>query len=134
RVVICRTACVDSIEKVLRNDNGEVVVRVELGGQEVGGRQVPRFAVASRQRPVGDLANDRLHEAVLAAVGREPVLLQGDDLLALQGSQRVIELIAVRAERQQAFARKGRAQDARISNHGTLGRRQRIQPSRDKSL
>ena len=43
------------------------------GARYVGRREVPRLAVAPRQRVVGDLAHDRLDEAVLPALGAEPV-------------------------------------------------------------
>ena len=47
-----------------------------------GGGEVPRPAVAEAQRGVGDLADERLDERVLAALGRARVDLDVDQVAA----------------------------------------------------
>ena len=84
---------VDRVEEVSGDDDGEVVARVRKLGEVVGGGEVPGRAVAAGLGRVRDLPNHRLDEPVLAELGAEPVGLEGDDLLAAQGVQQLLDVV-----------------------------------------
>ena len=79
---------------------GGEVVRGEGAGQLVvaerlevaGGRKVPGPPLALGQRAVGDLADQRLDEAVLAALGRARVGLDLEELAPDEGPEPRLEL------------------------------------------
>ena len=70
--------CEVRVQVVGREDAGRLVVAELL--EVAGRREVPRPAIAPGERPVGDLAQERLGEAVLAALRRPRVGVEDEDL------------------------------------------------------
>ena len=71
--------------------SGELVAPQHL--EEPGGSEVADLAVRMGQRVVGDLADERLNEAVLAALGGARVGLEREELALDQGAQSWLELL-----------------------------------------
>ena len=96
-----------------------------------------RFAVASRQRVVGDGADHCLHEPVLPAFGRARVGVEGEELLADKGRQRGFQVGVVsdgRHERRKPSGSERQAEDGGVLYDGALVRRQTIEPAGDERM
>ena len=91
RPVGSETAWADDVVVRQRARERLVAQRLEVAG----GREVPRAAVAPGERPVGDLADKRLHEPVLAALGRPRVDLEVEQLAACQPAQPPLDVRGV---------------------------------------
>jgi hypothetical protein len=100
------------VEHVRRDQLGHLLAVVrERAAQVIGCRQVARPALAPREHLVGDRAQQRLGERVLAAVGRQRVGAHGKDLLANERGQRFLQLLlAESAERSRRAAREAAAE------------------------
>ena len=69
-----------------------VLVAGERRAQVLGRGEVPRPALALRERLVGDVADEVLEEAVLAVLGRARVGLDAEHLLAHERREQRLEL------------------------------------------
>ena len=119
---------------MLCDHDGQVVALVRLGGQEVGCGEVPLLAITPGKRAVRDLSYDGLHEPELSALGREPVLLDGDNLLTLQGGQGFVDAGRVGADRGETCLRERCAEHAGVGDDRALARRQGVEPGGDQRL
>ena len=124
--------------------------RVGMGGQVVAGegagelvrpesleearrRQVAGLAVAAGEGGVGDLADEGLHEGILAALGAARIGVEHEQLAAnerpeLQPDRRLVEL----AHRREGRRGEALAQHRRGLEERSIGRLERVEPAADQ--
>ena len=123
---------VERVEVVPGDDGGDLVARAGL--LEVSRhRQVACLAIAAGQRLVGDGAHERLHEPVLAPLGREPVGVDLEDLLADQLREDGVQ-VRDAAHRLEPFACERQAERGGVLHHLPLGRCEGVETRRDQRL
>ncbi len=107
------------------------------------GLEVPCLALGPGQHVVGDGSDERLREGVLAALGRELVRPDGQDLLAHERAQQLVETARVAVgDRLDRLAGEAPAQHRALLNEASLvgaegvesRRDERRQPRRDLEL
>ena len=122
------------VKPVRRHHLGQLGAVSQLG-DELGGGQVHRLAVAAGERLVGDRSCDRLHEAELPEVGRERIAVAVDQLLAGQRCERPVDLVGVQAaDRRQTLGGERLAQHGRLLQRPPLPRGQRVKPRRHQGM
>ena len=108
-------------EVVPREGSRELVGPEAL--EEAGGGEMAGLAVAPRERVVGDLANERLDESVLAALRRAGVGLEGKELAPDEGAEARFELDPVDSRyRCEPGEGEGLAEDGGIAEEGSVVR------------
>lgn len=108
--------CVVGLEVVGRHDFDDLdVVGPELVLEVCGDLEVAGLPLLPGEPVVGDLQDERLQEAVLAALRRARVALQGEDLLADEGGEQGLDLALGEARH-----RGERAGRERLAEHGRV--------------
>ena len=97
------------------------------------GREVAGLAIRLRERVVGDLADQRLDEAVLAPFGRPGVGLLGEDLPPDQAAQMRLQLrLAHAGHCGEGRWREALAEDRRVVDEAPVGDLKAVEPGRDQ--
>jgi hypothetical protein len=118
--------------QVVSGEGSGELVRPEAF-EEAGRSEVTDLAVAPRQRPVRDLADERLDERVLAALGRSRVGVQHEQLAPDEGPQvpderRLLEA----ADRGERRRREALAEHRGVLQEGAVGRLEGVETARDE--
>ena len=100
---------------------GQLVVAERLVVARRG--EVPRAPVAPRERAVGDLADERLDEPVLAALRRARIALDVEQLAPDEVAQARLELVgATPLDRGQRIGGEDLAEDGRVLEEAAIRR------------
>src|SRR5450759_590257 len=101
--------------------------------EEAGGSEMAGLSVAPCERVVGDLADERLDESVLAALGRAGVGLEREELAADEGAEARVELDPVDSRyRCEAGEGEGLAEDGGIAEEAPIGRLEAVETGCDE--
>ncbi len=121
------------VEIVAGQDAGDLVVAERL---EVLGRcEMASPALALRQRPVGDLADHRLHEEVLAPLGGARIDLDPEQLPVHEPSQATVDLGLVHPrERRQRVGGEAEPQDRGILEQRPVRRVEPVETCRNERV
>ena len=116
---------------VVRERAGQLVIAEPL--EVAGGGQVTRAAVPARQRPVGDLADERLDELVLAPFGRPRIRLDVEQLATHEVPQLGFEVARRNpAHASQRIGGEDLAEHRGVLEERPIGGLQRVEPRGDQ--
>ena len=100
-----------------------------------GGSQVARLAIAPSKGRVRDLADQRLDERELAALGGPRIQVADDQLATGQPNQSTLRITGIDGgDGREPVDRERMAQHRRRLEHGPVGRVQRVEACRDERL